>query len=77
MSLTRISSTILTTLGLLLTMGIAVSTISCDQPIKSQEVPATPDILQVVTTVSPITSLAENIGGQKIQLEGIIPEGTN
>ena len=77
MSLTRISSTILTTLGLMLTMGIAVSTVSCDQPIKSQEVPSTPDILQVVTTVSPITSLAENIGGEKIQLEGIIPEGTN
>lgn len=77
MSLTRISSTVLTTLGLLLAMGIAVSTISCDQPSKSQEIPSTPDILQVVTTVSPITSLAENIGGQKIQLEGIIPEGTN
>ena len=33
--------------------------------------------LRVVTTVSPITSLAENIGGTRIALEGIIPEGTN
>jgi len=33
--------------------------------------------LRVVTTVSPITSLAENIGGTRIALEGIIPEGIN
>ena len=33
--------------------------------------------LRVVTTVSPITSLVENIGGTRIALEGIIPEGTN
>ena len=34
-------------------------------------------VLRVVTTVSPITSLVENIGGSRIRLEGIIPEGTN
>jgi ABC-type Zn uptake system ZnuABC Zn-binding protein ZnuA len=33
--------------------------------------------LKVVTTVSPITSIAENIGGDRIHLEGIIPEGVN
>jgi ABC-type Zn uptake system ZnuABC Zn-binding protein ZnuA len=33
--------------------------------------------LKVVTTVAPITSLAENIGGTKIELEGIVPEGVN
>jgi ABC-type Zn uptake system ZnuABC Zn-binding protein ZnuA len=33
--------------------------------------------LKVVTTVSPITSIAENIGGTMIELEGIIPEGVN
>ena len=33
--------------------------------------------LKVVTTVSPITSITENIGGSRIQLEGIIPEGVN
>ena len=33
--------------------------------------------LRVVTTVSPITSLAEIIGGTRIVLEGIIPEGSN
>jgi ABC-type Zn uptake system ZnuABC Zn-binding protein ZnuA len=33
--------------------------------------------LNVVTTVAPITSVAENIGGTKINLTGVIPEGTN
>ena len=33
--------------------------------------------LHVVTTVSPITSIVENIGGNRILLEGIVPEGTN
>lgn len=33
--------------------------------------------LRVVTTVSPITSIAENVGGTRIALEGIIPEGVN
>jgi ABC-type Zn uptake system ZnuABC Zn-binding protein ZnuA len=33
--------------------------------------------LRVVTTVSPITSLVENIGGTRIVLEGIVPEGVN
>lgn len=35
------------------------------------------DKLKVVSTVSPITSLAENIGGTRIDLEGIVPEGVN
>ncbi len=33
--------------------------------------------LKVVSTVSPITSLAENIGGTRIDLVGIVPEGVN
>ena len=33
--------------------------------------------LNVVTTVAPITSIVENITGDKIHLAGIIPEGTN
>jgi len=34
-------------------------------------------MLRVVTTVSPITSIAENVGGTRIILEGIVPEGLN
>jgi ABC-type Zn uptake system ZnuABC Zn-binding protein ZnuA len=33
--------------------------------------------LNVVTTVPPITSIVENIAGDKIRLTGIIPEGIN
>ena len=33
--------------------------------------------LNVVSTVAPITSMVENIGGDKIGLTGIIPEGIN
>src|SRR4029434_1888722 len=33
--------------------------------------------LNVVTTVAPMTSIVENIAGDKIQLTGIIPEGIN
>ena len=33
--------------------------------------------LHVVSTVSPITSIVENIGGGRIRLEGIVPEGVN
>ena len=35
------------------------------------------ELLKVVSTISPITSIVENIGGLKIQLEGIIPEGVD
>ncbi len=38
---------------------------------------ASPNKLQVVTTVAPITNLVHNIGGDQIELHGIVPEGTN
>ena len=34
-------------------------------------------MLRVVSTVSPITSIVENIGGAWIDLEGVVPEGVN
>ncbi|MGH9178363.1 MAG: metal ABC transporter substrate-binding protein [Acidimicrobiales bacterium] len=33
--------------------------------------------LQVVTTVAPITSIVANIAGDRADIEGIVPEGTN
>lgn len=33
--------------------------------------------LKVVSTVSPITSIVENVGGTRIELEGVVPEGVN
>jgi ABC-type Zn uptake system ZnuABC Zn-binding protein ZnuA len=35
------------------------------------------DLLRVVTTVSPITNIVQNVGGDKIGITGIVPEGTN
>jgi ABC-type Zn uptake system ZnuABC Zn-binding protein ZnuA len=33
--------------------------------------------LWVATTVAPITSIAANIGGERVKITGIVPEGTN
>lgn len=33
--------------------------------------------VQVATTVAPITSIAASIGGDRVQITGIVPEGTN
>ena len=33
--------------------------------------------LQVVTTVAPITSIVSQVGGDRIVLNGVVPEGTN
>lgn len=37
----------------------------------------TRDRLQIVTTVAPITSIVANIAGDKADVHGVIPEGTN
>jgi len=36
-----------------------------------------PDKLDVATTVAPISSLARNVGGDRIRLHGIVPDATN
>lgn len=36
-----------------------------------------PDRLDVATTVAPISSIARNVGGDRIRLHGLIPDGTN
>lgn len=36
-----------------------------------------PGLLRVVTTVSPITNLVQNVGGDRVEVTGIVPEGTN
>lgn len=38
---------------------------------------ATDGKLLVATTVAPITSIAAAVGGDKVEIEGIVPEGTN
>jgi ABC-type Zn uptake system ZnuABC Zn-binding protein ZnuA len=39
--------------------------------------PQTTEKLDVVASVSPITSIIKNIGGDKIELIGLVPEGVN
>ncbi|MEN8675032.1 metal ABC transporter substrate-binding protein [Nocardioides sp.] len=36
-----------------------------------------PSRLKVVTTVAPITSIAASIGGDRVSITGLVPEGTN
>lgn len=62
-----------------LTALIALALAACATSGASQGTPgsATSGRLKVVTTVSPITSIVENIGGTRVRLEGIIPEGVN
>ena len=62
-------------LAIITAIGAACATDS--GPASTAILTATDVGLRVVTTVSPITSLAENIGGTRIALQGIIPEGTN
>ena len=38
---------------------------------------SSPTQLDVGTTVAPITSIAANIGGDRVKITGIVPEGTN
>jgi len=54
---------------------VTVLSIACGSDDNNRDAYAGP--LKVVTTVAPITSLAENIGGTKIELEGVVPEGVN
>lgn len=45
---------------------------------RKQETPKpTPSRLNVVTTVAPITSIVENVAGDKVTITGIVPEGVN
>ena len=39
--------------------------------------PAGDERLVVATTVAPITSIVANIGGDRVRIRGIVPEGTN
>jgi ABC-type Zn uptake system ZnuABC Zn-binding protein ZnuA len=43
----------------------------------SQGDPGGGAFVQVVTTVSPITNIVQNVGGDRVTITGIVPEGTN
>ncbi len=62
---------------------VALLTTACSTPTDSDtstsEVSAAGESekLQIVSTVSPVTNIVYNIGGEKIALTGIVPEGVN
>jgi manganese/iron transport system substrate-binding protein len=68
-------------------LGLTAFIVGCEEDESSEdsstatqagdETPSNSASLKVVTTVSPITSIAENIGGDKIEIEGVVPEGVN
>jgi len=61
-------------------LGTGLLLTACGSDFGSSSSAAAPDAngkLLVATTVSPITSIVSSIGGNKVQVEGIVPEGTN
>ena len=66
--------------AVLIAVSIAVlAIVACgdDTSESSQEAVRQDPRLIVVTTVSPVTNIVENIGGLRINLEGVVPEGVN
>ncbi|NJM41751.1 MAG: zinc ABC transporter substrate-binding protein [Anaerolineae bacterium] len=62
-------------ISLLGLMSVIVS--ACAAPSPRAAAPAATAKLNVVSTVSPITNIIYNVGGDKIDLQGIVPEGVN
>lgn len=66
-------------LGLALALG-ATACSSSDAPAApsgSSSTAAGAEVLRVATTVAPLTSIVANIGGDRVKVTGIVPEGTN
>lgn len=53
----------------------AASIVGCSGP--SDPGDTARDELNVVSTVSPITNIVQNVGGEAVSVTGIVPEGTN
>lgn len=64
-------------LGAALVLGACSSGTSGSSGTAGSSDPSAPGTLLIATTVSPITSIAAQIAGDKAQVEGIVPEGVN
>jgi ABC-type Zn uptake system ZnuABC Zn-binding protein ZnuA len=62
------------TLSVLLTLLLVLTGCTGVSPVNETTVDAR---LNIVTTVSPITNIVYNIGGERVALSGIVPEGVN
>ena len=60
----------------LLTALTALSLAACGSPAAAPEA-ADDGTLSIVTTVAPLTSIVANIGGDRVRITGVVPEGTN
>ena len=69
MTLTRLPAA---GIALLLAIPLATACASSDAG-----TPAADDRLRIVSTVAPLTSIAANIGGDRVRITGVVPEGTN
>ena len=77
----------------LLRAGVAAALAGTAAPVRGQEAPPAPaptsslgwndelvegnGRLNVVSTVAPISSIVRNVGGTRIDLRGVVPDGTN
>ena len=61
----------------LIALPILAVTLSACGSAASAPAGATTKRLQVVTTVAPITSITANVAGDRADITGIVPEGTN
>lgn len=52
-------------------------TSACGRQEEAAKPAPTPSKLNVVSTVAPITSIVENVAGDKVTITGIVPEGVN
>ena len=73
--LARLAAAISLPTALILILGTACAEPAA--PASTNETAMGTDTLEVVSTVSPITSIVENIGGTRIRLRGVVPEGVN
>ena len=63
---------------LIATASLGMAALSaCSSSASTGDASSAPGTLLVATTVSPITSIAASIGGDRVRIEGIVPEGTN
>ncbi len=56
---------------------VAVLTAACGGPDAEEAGGGGGTVLEVATTVAPITSIVASVGGDKVTITGIVPEGTN
>ena len=64
------------TIALAAALALSIACVSDSDEAASQD-GAAGGGLNVVATVSPIVSIVENVGGTRIRLQGVVPEGVN